>query len=110
MIYGPYPGVVVTVHDGDTIDIKLDLGFDLTIYARVRVFGINAPELKTPEGKVAKVFAEGLLPVGSPVRVVTHGWDKFGGRVDGDIQFGTAFDRSFAGEMLASGNAVRFLG
>lgn len=109
ILYGPYLGIVQEVHDGDTVNVKLDVGFDLTIYARVRVFGINSPELRTPEGKTAKAFAQTLLPVGAQVQVTSHGWDKYGGRVDGDIQFGEAFTRSFSGEMLASGNAVRFL-
>lgn len=27
--YGPYKGVVDKVHDGDTVYVKLDVGFDL---------------------------------------------------------------------------------
>jgi endonuclease YncB( thermonuclease family) len=110
VLYGPYSGVVDLVHDGDTVNIKLDVGFDLTVYARVRVYGINAPELATQEGKDARDFARTLLPVGANVKVVSHGWDKYGGRIDGDINFGADFTRSFAIEMMASGHAVRYLG
>jgi hypothetical protein len=39
------------VHDGDTINVKLDVGFDLTVDARVRVFGINAPSRRPTPGR-----------------------------------------------------------
>jgi len=102
--FGPYPGVVDHVHDGDTIDVRLDAGFDLTIYARVRVYGINAPELTTDAGKQARDYAQQLLPAGAAVRVVSHGWDKYGGRVDGDIALPDGSD--FGQQMLATGHAV----
>jgi endonuclease YncB( thermonuclease family) len=65
-VFGPYAGVVDLVHDGDTINVKLDVGFDLTVYARVRVFGINAPELSTDAGKAARDFAKTLLAPATP--------------------------------------------
>lgn len=105
--YGPYRGVVDLVHDGDTINIKLDLGFDLTVYTRVRVFGINAPELSTDAGKQARDYAQQLLPVGSNVQVVSHGWDKYGGRTDGDITVEPS-GQDFAQAMLAAGQAVPY--
>lgn len=83
--YGPYQGVVDYVQDGDTVYCKLDLGFDITVYARVRILGINAPEISTEAGKEARTFARSVLPVGTPVKVVSFGWDKYGGRVDGTI-------------------------
>jgi endonuclease YncB( thermonuclease family) len=106
MIFGPYKGTVDQVHDGDTVYVRLDLGFDLNVYARCRIYGINAPELSTPEGKVALAFAQGLLPVGSSVRVTSHGWDKYGGRIDAEIGYGDVTPLDFATTMLESGHAV----
>ena len=40
---------VVKVVDGDTIDIIIDLGFDLSKKERVRLAGIDAPESRTRE-------------------------------------------------------------
>lgn len=54
--FGPYRGVVDLVHDGDTVYAKLDVGFDLTVYTRIRIDGINAPELSTQAGKDARDF------------------------------------------------------
>ena len=31
------------VVDGDTIDVEVDLGFDVWVHERVRMFGINTP-------------------------------------------------------------------
>jgi len=108
VIFGPYKGVVDLVHDGDTINIRLDLGFDLTVYARVRVYGINAPELSTDAGKASRDFAQGLLPVGTAVQVTSHGWDKYGGRIDGDILMPNS--QWFGAAMIAAGQAVPYNG
>jgi len=35
------------VVDGDTIDVTIDLGFDILYKTRVRLYGINAPESRT---------------------------------------------------------------
>lgn len=113
-MYGPYRGIVDLAHDGDTVNIKLDLGFDISVYARVRVKGINAPELSTAAGKRARDFAQQVLPSGTQVLVNSYGWDKYGGRIDGTIAIsydynGVEYD-DFGHLMLASGNAVPYTG
>ena len=35
------------VIDGDTIDVHIDLGFDITVHKRVRLAGIDTPESRT---------------------------------------------------------------
>ena len=42
------------VVDGDTIDITINLGFDLTIKQRVRVAGVDTPEKRTKDHIVEK--------------------------------------------------------
>jgi len=37
--------------DGDTIDVSIDLGFDVKIKQRVRLYGINTPEVRTKDLK-----------------------------------------------------------
>lgn len=101
--YGPYLGEVDSVHDGDTINVVLDVGFDLAIHTRVRIFGINAPELSTAAGKTARDYAKTLLKPGMEVKVLSKGWDKFGGRIDGVITYGDGKD--FAQTMLDAGQA-----
>lgn len=42
------------VVDGDTLDVVIDLGFGITRQERVRIDGVNAPEMTTPEGPPAR--------------------------------------------------------
>ncbi len=64
---GPYRAVVDRIHDGDTFDAIVDLGFGVYVYIPVRVRGCNAPELPTPEGAAARQFVIGLMPESTPV-------------------------------------------
>lgn len=42
-----YRATVTQVIDGDTIDVSIDLGFDISHTLRVRLYGINTPETRT---------------------------------------------------------------
>ena len=46
---------VKNVVDGDTIDVVIDLGFDILFASRVRLAGIDTPESRTTD-KVEKVL------------------------------------------------------
>jgi len=41
-----YKAEVISAYDGDTIDIILDLGFKIQLKERVRLYGIDAPEMR----------------------------------------------------------------
>jgi micrococcal nuclease len=38
---------VAKVVDGDTLDLELDLGFSITLRQRVRLYGIETPDVRT---------------------------------------------------------------
>lgn len=40
-----YTGEIINVVDGDTVDAKIDLGFQIYWHTRLRLNGINTPEL-----------------------------------------------------------------
>jgi micrococcal nuclease len=40
---------VLKVVDGDTIDVEIDLGFDISFTSRVRLAGIDTPESRTKD-------------------------------------------------------------
>lgn len=42
---------VIDVVDGDTIDVVIDLGFDISFTSRVRLAGIDTPESRTRDLK-----------------------------------------------------------
>jgi micrococcal nuclease len=46
---------VTNVVDGDTIDVEIDLGFDISFSSRVRLAGIDTPESRTRD-KAEKVL------------------------------------------------------
>lgn len=45
-----YRAEVLDVHDGDTVSLNADLGFSTFRKMRIRLLGINAPEMKLPDG------------------------------------------------------------
>jgi micrococcal nuclease len=46
---------VKNVVDGDTIDVVIDLGFDIMFFSRVRLAGIDTPESRTKD-KAEKIL------------------------------------------------------
>jgi len=42
---------VLKIVDGDTIDVDIDLGFDISFTSRVRLAGIDTPESRTTDKK-----------------------------------------------------------
>jgi hypothetical protein len=120
--FGPYPGLVRLVHDGDTVFVDLDLGFGMVVLSRnwddkpnlsCRIqrrradgsyIGINAPELSTPTGITSRDYAMYWLRPGDRVRVLSFGWDKYGGRFDGAITLADGTD--FGTLMVNNGYAV----
>jgi endonuclease YncB( thermonuclease family) len=107
-----FPATVVAVHDGDTLTVLADLGFDLTRAAHVRLWGINAIELDQPGGPEARPEARdhliGLAPPGAAVTLISHGWDNYGDRVDGEII--TAAQVNLATRMISDGYAAAWDG
>jgi endonuclease YncB( thermonuclease family) len=73
-----YAVTVERVIDGDTLLVLVDLGFDTVVRERLRLRGINTPELKTPEGDKAKAYVFGFLPPGCPVVIKSHETDDYG--------------------------------
>lgn len=74
-----YKATLVKVVDGDTIDVMVDLGFDVHLVQRVRFARINCPEMSTPEGPVSKQFVIDYL-VGKDVVIKTskNTFDRYG--------------------------------
>jgi micrococcal nuclease len=48
---------VLNVVDGDTIDVEIDLGFNIKIKARVRLLGLDTPEVFGPKAEAAGIVA-----------------------------------------------------
>jgi len=81
------------VVDGDTIDVTLDLGFDILHKCRVRLYGIDTPESRTRDkdekarGKLAAKFLQDAINNGKKIVLQSKLKDSKGkyGRVLGAV-------------------------
>jgi endonuclease YncB( thermonuclease family) len=80
-----YAATVLDVHDGDTIKVRVDLGFvPVLIETSVRLLGCNAIELDAPGGMESRDHLRALA-LGQSVFLRTVKPDKFGGRYDAQV-------------------------
>lgn len=83
-----YDAWVKDVHDGDTVTLKVDVGFGWGPHSmHIRFYGINSPELNTPEGQAALAHLQTLLKPNDQVVLesIKDKNDKYGGRYLGII-------------------------
>lgn len=108
---------VLAVIDGDTIDVDIDLGFDISITKRVRLAGIDTPESRTSDkhektlGLESKAMLKQRLSAAELIVIRTekpNSSEKFG-RVLGWL-FLDGDKTSFNETMIASGYAWSYLG
>lgn len=71
---------LVKVVDGDTIDVVLDRWHGDQSKKRLRLLGVDCPEMRAPGGEEAKAFALGFLTrdVANPLTVQTAKQDRWG--------------------------------
>ena len=87
-----YNAEVLRIVDGDTLDARIDLGFDVHVNKRIRLMGIDTWESRTRDkdekvkGLAAKARLKELLKEDkNKFKLISHGTGKFG-RVLGDIE------------------------
>jgi micrococcal nuclease len=80
-----YKATIVRVVDGDTVDVDIDLGFDVWLRSqRIRLFGIDTPECRTrnkaekAHGMLAKKYVQAALKLGGVYALRTREKGKFG--------------------------------
>jgi len=89
-----YKAIITKVIDGDTVDVDIDLGFEVWLRnQRIRLYGIDTPESRTSD-KVEKVFGNlakdkilSFCPVGAKIVLQTKADDSRGkyGRILGEL-------------------------
>lgn len=104
-----YAATLIRVVDADTFDMNIDLGFYTHVYDRVRLFGVNAPERFTPEGRIATAFVKSWFSL-NPIFVLrTHKGDltdKYGRWV---AEVVTREGISLSAAMIEEGLGVPFI-
>jgi len=82
IMYEYYVRKVEAVVDGDTIDVLIDLGFDILFASRVRLAGIDTPESRTKDlaekalGLEAKEYLKKALKDAKSVIIKTEKMDS----------------------------------
>lgn len=111
-----YDTTIIRVSDGDTIVISAPyLPAPLKPQLAVRIFGVDTPEkgfraqcpAEAAEGERASAWTKDLVKSGKRFQVILYGWDKFGGRVLGDILVDGESVRS---GLIAAGLAREYYG
>ena len=108
---------VTNVVDGDTIDVDIDLGFDISFSSRVRLAGIDTPESRTTNkaekvlGLEAKEYVKSKIKDAKDVVIKTE-------KVDSSEKYGRILGWLFLDgskvsvneQMIADGYAWGYLG
>ena len=112
-----YVKKVSKVVDGDTIDVDIDLGFDISFSSRVRLAGIDTPESRTTDkfekslGLEAKAYLKNAIDAAKNVVIKTEKMDsseKYG-RILGWV-FLDGSDKSLNEMMIEDGYAWGYMG
>ncbi len=113
-----YKVEILRVVDGDTVDVRLDLGFNVWHKCRVRMVGINAPESRTRDleekarGLAAKEWLKLMLHDEMyDIQMQSEGTGKYG-RVLGIFykDMGKKKPSNINEEMVKQGHAVGYDG
>lgn len=59
-----YKAKITSVYDGDTVTAIIDLGFEISKKTKIRLYGINAPEVRgkqRPEGLKSRDYLRSLI-------------------------------------------------
>lgn len=111
-----YEASIVKVSDGDTVVISAPyLPAPLKPELAVRIYGVDTPEkgarAQCPKEAAAadraSVYTKNFIKAGKRFQTTLYGWDKFGGRVLGDI---LVDGRSLRQGLIKNGHAREYYG
>lgn len=99
---------VLRIVDGDTVELRLSLGFDLELRDSARLWGIDAPERYEADGPAATEYLRSMIPPGTQVYVerVGDGRDKYGRLL---LRIFDQDCRDINRAMIDAGHAVEYL-
>lgn len=111
-----YDAQILRVNDGDTVVISAPfLPKPLKPELAVRIYGVDTPEKgfrakcaqEDARGQAASKFTKDLVATSQKVQVTLYDWDKFGGRVLGDIILN---GKSLREQLISNGFARAYFG
>ena len=111
-----YDAVITRVIDGDTVAFQADfLPAPLKKELSIRVFGVDTPEKgfraqcasEAQRGEAATAFTKQAIANAQKRQIVLMDWDKYGGRVLGDVLLN---GQRLRGMLIANGFAREYYG
>lgn len=111
-----YDAQILRVNDGDTVVISAPfLPKPLKPELAVRIYGVDTPEKgfraqcpsEDQRGQAATAFTKNAVASTQKYQVVIYGWDKFGGRILGDMLLNGV---SLRAELIRNGFAREYFG
>jgi len=107
-----YDFKIINVIDGDTLTIEaLYLPKPLKPELKLRIIGVDTPEkghrakcdAERTKALEAKAFTQEIIDQGKVKKISLHSWDKYGGRVLGDV----IIDGQSLGDLLIQSNFAK---
>ena len=111
-----YDAVITRVIDGDTVAFQADfLPAPLKKELSIRVYGVDTPEKgfraacpsEAARGEAASAFTKNAIATSTKRQVTLIDWDKYGGRVLGDVLLN---GQSLRAMLIANGFAREYYG
>lgn len=111
-----YDAKVVKVSDGDTVQVEAPwVPAPIKKVVSIRIFGVDTPEkgfraqcpAEDVKGLAASAFTKDLVAKAKKTQYVLYDWDKFGGRVLGDMLLD---GKSLRAQLIANGYAREYFG
>lgn len=111
-----YDAKVLRASDGDTVVIEAPwVPAPIKKEIAVRVYGVDTPEkggrakcqAEDVKGQAASAFTKKLIAEAKTIQYVLYDWDKFGGRVLGDLLID---GKSLRAQLIANGFAREYFG
>lgn len=107
-----YNARVLSIVDGDTLHAEIDLGCDIRTRLTLRLYGLNAPEMSTDEGKAAKAYVAQWFDHFAPggfftLRTIKDHREKYGRYL---AMVSGQGDQSLNADLLRDGHAVEYDG
>lgn len=100
---------VLKVIDGDTVKVEIDLGFNLKIEQTVRLYGINAPEIKgesREKGLAATEYLRSLIENSEiTLETLKDKKEKYGRYLGKLVKDGIDINQ----EMVKTGHAIPYM-
>lgn len=112
-----YKAFLDRVVDGDTVDLVIDLGFDIQYKCRCRLYGINTPESRTKDlkekelGLSAKAYVQDWFNWNGPcfIETMKDGKGKYG-RILAKIYADEEMKVCLNEQLVDAGHAVEYFG